>query len=162
MNATVELLNPDPTTDRRGEAALATAERVSRVALALVWAYEGLVPKMLFTTGMEVDLVRRSGLYWPTPRAMLFFVGACEIVGGLWLLSGRATRTAAALSIALLLFVGTACAVLEPGILYHPFGGLSKNLGLLACAAVVYRLAAFKNAPRKPSRGLIGTTKGVV
>ena len=139
-----------------------SAERISRIALALVWVYEGIVPKMLFTTEMEVDLVRRSGLYWPTPRAMLFFIGACEVVGGLWLLSGHGTRAAAALSVALLLVVGTMCAVLEPGILYHPFGGLSKNLGLLACAAVAWRLAPFKNACREPSRVLNETTKGVV
>ena len=137
-------------------------ERLSRLALALVWVYEGLVPKILFTTEMEVDLVARSGLYWPTPRAMLLFVGACEIAGGLWLLTGRATRTAAALSVALLGVVGTMCAVLEPSILYHPFGGLSKNLGLLACAAAVYLLAPFKPGNRKPSRPRIQTTKGVV
>jgi uncharacterized membrane protein YphA (DoxX/SURF4 family) len=143
-------------------AALATVERISRVALALVWVYEGLVPKMLFTTQMEIDLVERSGLYWATPRAMLFFVGICEILGGLWLLSGQATRLAAALSIALLVVVGAMCAVLEPPILYHPFGGLSKNLGLIACAAVVYRLAPPRSGHHEPSDGSFRTTKEVM
>jgi uncharacterized membrane protein YphA (DoxX/SURF4 family) len=143
-------------------AAALAAERLSRIALALVWVYEGLVPKLLFTTSMEIDLVERSGLYWPTPRAMLFAVGICEILGGLWLLSGRATRLAAALSILLLVVVGTMCAVLEPGILYHPFGGLSKNLGLIACAAVVYRLAPLRSHHRKPSEGQSATTKEVM
>jgi len=143
-------------------AALATAEKLCRVALAAVSVYEALVPKMLFTTQAELDLVARSHLFWPTPKAMLFFVGACEIAGGLWLLSGRASRVAAALSVALLLGVGTMCAVLEPSILHHPFGGLSKNLGLLACAAVVYRLAPFKCADCEPSRTAFRTKKGVV
>jgi uncharacterized membrane protein YphA (DoxX/SURF4 family) len=134
---------------------------MARIALALVWVYEGLVPKLLFATPMEIDLVERSGLYWPTPRAMLFAVGFCEILGGLWLLSGRATRLAAALSILLLVVVGTMCAVLEPGILYHPFGGLSKNLGLIACAAVVYRLAPLRSHHRKPSDAAFATTKEV-
>jgi len=124
--------------------------------------YEGLVPKMLFTTQAELDLVARSHLYWPTPRAMLLFVGACEIAGGVWLLTGRASRVAAALSVALLLVVGTMCAVLDPSILYHPFGGLSKNLGLLACAAVVYRLAPCKRVGGEPSRTPFRTKKGVV
>jgi hypothetical protein len=53
----------------------------------------------------------------------------------------RASRTG--LSVALVLLVSPACAV-------------------LACAAVVYRLARFKNRPRKPSRVAIETTKGVV
>ena len=141
--------------------ALATVERTARLALGFVWVYEGLVPKILFTTPQELDLVARSGVYWPTPAVMLVFTGVCEILGGLWLLSGRASRVAAALSVALLLVVGTACAVLEPGILYHPFGGLSKNLGLLACAAAVYRLAPFKTSPLRPSRPPFTTTKEV-
>ena len=147
---------PDPA------AALASVERTARVALALVWLYEGLVPKILFTTRVEVDLVARSGIYWPTPRAMLWFVGACEILGGLWLLSGRATRVAAGLCFGLVLVVGGMCAALEPSILYHPFGGLSKNLGLLACAAAVYRLGPHKSLAHEPSRPLFTTTKGVV
>ena len=147
---------PDPA------AALASVERTARVALALVWLYEGLVPKILFTTPMEIDLVARSGVYWPSPRAMLVFVGACEILGGLWLLSGRATRAAAGLCFALVVIVGGMCAALEPSILYHPFGGLSKNVALLACAAAVYRLATHKSLAHEPSRPHFTTTKGVV
>ena len=154
----ITTMHPGPDT----AAALASVERTARVALAGVWVYEGLVPKILFTTPQEIDLVTRSGLYWPTPQAMLVFTGVCEILGGLWLLSGRATRLAAALSIALLLVVGTLCAVLEPTIFHHPFGGLSKNLGLLACAAAVYRLAPFRQMARKPSRGRFSPTKEVV
>jgi uncharacterized membrane protein YphA (DoxX/SURF4 family) len=145
-----------------GDDAAPSVEKTARVALALVWLYEGLVPKILFATPHEIDLVARSHLYWPTPRAMLVFVGLCEIAGGLWLLSGRATRAAAALCAALVLVVSAACAVLEPGVLYHPFGGLSKNLALLACAAAVYRLAPHKCSRRKPSRALFTTTKEVV
>jgi uncharacterized membrane protein YphA (DoxX/SURF4 family) len=156
MNAeTTTLLPPN-------DAAAASVEQTARVALALVWLYEGLVPKILFATPHEIDLVARSHVCWPTPRAMLVFVGLCEIAGGLWLLSGRATRAAAALCAALVLVVSAACAVLEPGVLYHPFGGLSKNLALLACAAAVYRLAPYKKSRRRPSRVLFTTTKEVV
>jgi len=142
--------------------ATASVERTARVALAVIWVYEGLVPKVLFVTQHELDLVARSGLYWPTPRAMLAFVAACEVAGGLWLLSGRATRAAAALCVALVVVVSVLCALVEPAVLYHPFGGLSKNLALLACAAAVYRLAPHKYPRRRPSRALFTTTKEVV
>jgi len=142
--------------------AAASVERTARVALAVIWVYEGLVPKVLFVTQHELDLVARSGLYWPTPRAMLAFVAACEVAGGLWLLSGRATRAAAALCAALVVVVSVLCALVEPAVLYHPFGGLSKNLALLACAAAVYRLAPHKSSVRRPSRALFTTTKEVV
>jgi len=136
--------------------------RTARLALAAVWVYEGLVPKILFTTRAELELVRRSALYWPTPRAMLYLIAACEIGGGLWLLSGRASRTAAALSFGLIVVLGALCAAIEPSLLHHPFGGLSKNLGLLACSATVYRLASFKSSSQVPSRPLFRTTKEVV
>ena len=150
-----------PTTLATYEAA-ASVEKTARVALALIWLYEGLVPKVLLVTQHELDLVARSGLYWPTPRAMLWFVAACEVAGGLWLLSGRATRAAAGLCAALVVVVSVLCAVVEPAVLYHPFGGLSKNVALLACAAAVYRLAPHKSSPRRPSRALFTTTKEVV
>jgi uncharacterized membrane protein YphA (DoxX/SURF4 family) len=140
---------------------------VARTALGAVWIYEGLVPKLLFTTWGELDLIARSHLYWPTPRATLVALAVGEMLGGLWLISGRAERVAAALSVALLTFVGAACAVLEPSLLYHPFGGLSKNLGLLGCAAVVWLLADAKSPSGKKSyaRGQSGaafaTTKEV-
>jgi uncharacterized membrane protein YphA (DoxX/SURF4 family) len=143
-------------------AAAASVEKTARLALAFIWLYEGLVPKILFVTQHELDLVARSHLYWPTPRAMLWFVGLSEVAGGLWLLSGRGTRTAAALCAALILVVSALCAALEPAVLYHPFGGLSKNLALLACAAAVYRLAPQKSSRREPRRDLFTTTKEVV
>jgi uncharacterized protein YqjF (DUF2071 family)/uncharacterized membrane protein YphA (DoxX/SURF4 family) len=140
-------------------------KRIARTALGLVWVYEGLVPKILFTTQMEVDLVERSGLYWPTPYAMLITIGVCEIAGGIWLLTGRGERLAAALSVALLLVLGTLCAALAPDLLYHPFGGLSKNFGLIACAAAVYLLSPLTRpgiTRRRPSRALFPSKKEVV
>ena len=144
---------------------LRLATVIARGALGAVWVYEGLVPKLLFTTESELDLVARSHLYWPTPRATLFALAVGEIVGGVWLLSGRAEKTAAALSVALLVFVGAACAVLDPSLLHQPFGAISKNLGLLACAAVVWLLSAPAESSRKKSReteqstALFATTK---
>ena len=142
--------------------AVRLARVLARTALGMIWVYEGLVPKLLFTTPQEIDLVARSHAYWPTPVATLAALGVCEILGGLWLLSGRAEKTAATLSFALVAMLGPVCAVLEPSILYHPFGGLSKNLSLLACAAVVWLLAE-KPTPRpdKPHPVSSENEKGV-
>jgi hypothetical protein len=129
------------TTPRTTERRLRLAKVIARTALGAVWVYEGLVPKLLFTTQHELDLVARSHLYWPTPRATLVALALGEILGGLWLLTGRAERVAAALSVVLIAFVASACAAFEPSLLYHPFGAISKNLGLVGCAAVVWLLA---------------------
>ena len=141
--------NPLPAYRERGQRVgrrVRLAKILARSALGMIWVYEGLVPKLLYTTQQEIDLVARSHVYWPTPGATLAALGVCEILGGLWLLWGRSEKTAAALSFALVAVVGPACAVLEPSILYHPFGGLSKNLALLACAAVVWLLSSERQA----------------
>ena len=127
--------------ERAPEVTVRLVKVIARTALALVWIYEGLVPKLLYVTQSEVDLVERSRLYWPTPAATLTALAVGEILGGLWLLSGKAERTAAALSLLLTITLGTLCAVHEPALLHHPFGGLSKNLCLIACALVVYLLS---------------------
>jgi hypothetical protein len=64
---------------------------ICRVALGLVWLYEGLVPKLLFVRQDQIDLVERSGLYFGTPEFFLQLLGAGQVLCGLWLLAGRRT-----------------------------------------------------------------------
>ena len=110
---------------------------------------------------LRLDRVRLAKMIARTALA------AGEIVGGVWLLTGRAEKTAAAISVALLAFVGTACALLDPSLLHQPFGAISKNLGLVACALVVWLLSepSRSASPRKKSHvpeqstALFATTK---
>jgi hypothetical protein len=122
------------------------AKVVARTALGLVWVVEGVIPKILVVRPEEIALVERSSLYWPTPQATLAALGVAEAITGGWILSGKAERVLA-------LVAGTASAAiaglvgsLEPAALADPYGGLVKNLGLLACAAAVWWLAPL--APR--------------
>ena len=48
---------------------------ISRIALGLVWFYEGLVPKIIFLCTDEIDLVRASHLVWRTPEFTLQILG---------------------------------------------------------------------------------------
>lgn len=117
-----------------------------RMALGIVWCIEGLVPKILFVSPGEESLVAASGLVLGTPRLTLNVLGGLEILAGLWLLSGKRERESAlAAGMAMVALAGLV-AVLEPGRLADPLGGLSKNLGLLACAAAVWALEPL--APR--------------
>src|SRR6478672_3058113 len=67
---------------------------ISRIALGLVWFYEGLVPKILFLRADEIDLVRASHLVWRTPEFTLQILGVAQILVGLWLIIGIAERAA--------------------------------------------------------------------
>jgi uncharacterized protein YjeT (DUF2065 family) len=55
---------------------------ISRIALGLVWFYEGLVPKILFLRADEIDLVNASRLVWRTPQLTLQIVGIAQMLVG--------------------------------------------------------------------------------
>jgi uncharacterized membrane protein YphA (DoxX/SURF4 family) len=119
---------------------------ICRVALGLVWLYEGLVPKLLFVRQDQLDLVERSGLYFATPGLFLQLLGAAQVLCGLWLLAGFAERLAVFIAttgmVALIVLVARA----NPAMLTDPYGALIKDLCLIACAFTVWTLS--------PSRGL--------
>src|SRR5688572_12804200 len=123
------------------------AKVVARTALAVVWVYEGLVPKLLWQTPHELELLARTGVAWPTPSLAMGALGVVEVLAGIWLLTGRAERLAAGISTAVLLALGPVIAVMDPAVLYHPYGGFSKNFGLIACGVAVMLLA--RAAPRR-------------
>jgi uncharacterized membrane protein YphA (DoxX/SURF4 family) len=122
---------------------------VARVSLGLVWVYEGLVPKLLFVSPGEIELVRRSGIFWPAPQATLAALGAAEILAGLWLISGRGERVSVLLASLAMTFLAVLVAITDPAALANPLGGISKNLGLLAGALAVWMLSPVTPSARR-------------
>ena len=116
---------------------------LARVSLGLVCFYEGLVPKIIFLNAhpVQIELVRRSRLFWPTPELTLIALGVAQIIGGAILIIGRAERAAVMLAtfgmFALIVLVATA----KPPMLTDPFGALAKDICLASCAVAVWRLA---------------------
>jgi uncharacterized membrane protein YphA (DoxX/SURF4 family) len=113
----------------------------ARLALGMVWILEGLLPKLLFVAPSELELVARSGLVIVTPGFTLGLLGVAEIIGGLWILSGRAERLAAIAAAAAMVVLVGIVSVAEPLAFASPFGGIIKNLGLAVCSLVVLGLA---------------------
>jgi hypothetical protein len=113
----------------------------ARVALGLVWLYEGLVPKILFVRADEIELVRKSGLIWRTPEWTMQILGVAQIFVGLWLIIGWSERVAVATATmamcALILLVAGG----NPAMLTDPYGALVKDLCLVSCAVTVWVLA---------------------
>jgi peptidoglycan/LPS O-acetylase OafA/YrhL len=129
---------------------LGRIKTISRVALGLVWLYEGLVPKLLFLRADELDLVKRSGIFWRTPEWTLQVLGIAQIAFGIWLITAWAERFAVALATMwmVVLIVLVACA--NPVMLTDPYGALVKDFCLIACAITVWTLAPLtKNAADK-------------
>jgi peptidoglycan/LPS O-acetylase OafA/YrhL len=108
------------------------------------------VPKLLFLRADELDLVKRSGIFWQTPEWTLQVLGIAQIAFGIWLITAWAERFAVALATMwmVVLIVLVACA--NPAMLTDPYGALVKDFCLIACAITVWTLAPLtKNAADK-------------
>jgi len=122
-------------------AQIEATELVARSALGLIWLYLGLFPKLLWQVPEEVAIVERTGLFVVSPAWTITAVGVLEIACGIWLLTGWQARAAVVFVTALMLAMMLTVIPVEPSLLLGPFGGLVKNLALLACAWIVWMLA---------------------
>lgn len=121
---------------------------ICRVALGLVWLYEGLVPKLLFVRPDQIDLVERSGLYFATPELFLQLLGAAQVGCGLWLLAGFAERLAVFIATTGMVILIVLVARVNPAMLTDPYGALIKDLCLIACAFTVWTLSPWRGFKR--------------
>ena len=116
----------------------------ARVALGIVWLYEGLVPKILFVRPDEIDLVQRSGVWRGSPLLTLQVMGLLQIFFGLWLLVGWRERVAVTLTTLWMCGLIVLVAAGNPWMLTDPYGALIKDVCLIACAAAVWILAPMR------------------
>ena len=114
---------------------------ISRLSLGAVWFYEGLVPKLLFVRADQVELVRRSGIYFGTPEFFLQLLGAAQLAFSIWLLVGFAERLAVAIATIGMWILIVLVTLANPAMLTDPYGALIKDLCLTACAYTVWSLA---------------------
>jgi uncharacterized membrane protein YphA (DoxX/SURF4 family) len=119
-----------------------------RVALGLVWIYEGLVPKLLFVRPDQIDLVERSGLFFGTPEFFLQLLGVGQVVCGLWLLAGFAERLAVFIATTGMIILIVLVARANPAMLTDPYGALIKDLCLMACAFAVWTFSPWRGRTR--------------
>ena len=121
---------------------------ICRLALGLVWLYEGLVPKLLFVRPDQIDLVKRSGLYFGTPEFFLQLLGVRQVACGLWLLAGFAERLAVFIATSGMVILIVLVARANPAMLTDPYGALIKDLCLIACAFAVWTFSPSRS--RRP------------
>lgn len=121
-----------------------SARIICRLALGIVWLYEGLVPKLLFVRPDQIDLVRRSGLFFGTPEFFLQLLGVAQVVCALWLLAGFAERLAVFIATGGMIVLIVLVARANPAMLTDPYGALIKDLCLIACAFTVWSLSPWR------------------
>jgi len=108
----------------------------ARWTLALIWMYQGLVPKLLFPDSGELAILRGSPFFSGNVRTTLAILGVAEIIFGLLHLAGRPSRfvlTMDLVALPILLMMG---AVGSGQILIAPFNAPTLTAGMLALAAI--------------------------
>ena len=112
----------------------------ARCSVGFVWFWEGLMPKVIYPSQLQLDMVRTSGWWWVSPETTLHWLGLTMMVAGLLLCLGwkeRLGQLVASLAVlVLMVLVISTC----PQALHDPFGGLAKDACLFTCSAVVWLL----------------------
>lgn len=127
---------------------------LARLTLALLWIYQGLVPKLLFRDTGELTILQHAHLFPGFEGTALRCVGAGEILLGLALL--LFWRTRALLSFNIVLMIALAIGVLfsQPALFIAPFNPATLNLSMIALALVGLwcdrDLPTARNCRRKP------------
>ncbi len=111
---------------------------ILRLGLGFVWVYEGIVPKWLFLSPAEVEVVARTGLVPFQVPIFLKLLGLGEAILGLTILAGLWVRGLAVLQVGLLSAFTAIIGWTSPHYLVDPLGSLSKNFGLLGGVLALY------------------------
>ena len=104
-------------------------------ALGLVWIYQGLIPKILFTDTGEIDILKQSQLFSGNEKSVLTLIGVAEIIFGFIILLVYKKSVHIANIIALLLLT-TGAIFSNPTIFTFPFNPFSLNVSMIALSII--------------------------
>lgn len=99
--------------------------------LVMLWCYEGLVPKLLFPEGGELDLLRQTGLAAGQESLILTMLGLSEIGAGLLTLFFHKSRLWYRLLIILLTVLMLGACMVDPELMKAPFNALTLSLPMI-------------------------------
>ena len=118
---------------------------VSRVSLALVWIYQGLVPKLLFPNFGEIATVLSSGVDAESAALVVLLMGFGEVLLGLALLGFWRAKWLLAFQAALPVLLPLPFIILRPSLFAAPFNPTIIAICMVALGAVGF--IAARDAP---------------
>jgi len=124
----------------------------ARIAVALVWLYHGLVPKLLFPHPAESAMLISSGVPEAVAVPLVGWIGLAEVLLGLLLLTGRAARPLLLLTALLMIVAAATVVITTPGFALAPFNPITLNFAVLALAFIGWRTAKDLPSARRCAR----------
>jgi hypothetical protein len=114
--------------------ALAIVDAVSRVSLALIWIYQGLIPKLLYPDYGEIQILRGAHLFRGYETPVLLLAGGVEMFFGLLMLILWDSKRILEVNIIALLVLLVGGVFAQPALLAAPFNPISLTLAMIALA----------------------------
>jgi uncharacterized membrane protein YphA (DoxX/SURF4 family) len=129
---------------------------LSRIILAFVWLYHGLVPKLLFRNIDEARMVR-NGVLGISPHTAVTLSGWSEIVFAVVILLAWKSRWPLWLTILLMIVATMAVGLMSPEYLTHAFNPVTLNISVASLASIALLVREHvpfaSNCLRKPREG---------
>lgn len=111
---------------------------ISRITIAAVWVWHGVVPKLVFRSADELRMLREAGL----AEQLLPWIGWAEVLMGIVVLCTWRNRSVLLINAALMIMATLAVALRSPEYLTAAFNPVSLNLVVLALSVVGWIAAA--------------------
>jgi hypothetical protein len=112
--------------------ALSLIHATARLAIAAVWIWHGLIPKLVYRDVGEQTMLAQAGV----SLRLLPWIGGLEILIGLFILYAWQWRAAFAANIALMVLAAIAVAINSPLYLTAAFNPVSLNLAVVALSII--------------------------
>jgi hypothetical protein len=141
------------------EAALRQAliHATARVALAAIWAYQGLVPKLVAPERGELALLQATGFFPGYERPALAAIGVAELGLGLLMLARPGARWPFAATLLVLPAFALAALLAAPASFLAPFNPPTLILAMAALAAIGWwaskDVVSARHCRRRPEPG---------
>jgi uncharacterized membrane protein YphA (DoxX/SURF4 family) len=135
-------------------AALSLIHATARAAIAAIWIWHGLVPKLMYRSLDEQAMLAQAGL----PVSLLPWVGGLEIAIGVLFLWAWYWRGAFVANGVMMLLALAAVGIKSPEYLKAAFNPVTLNLAMIALSAVGWIAAARVPSARRCLRTAPGGT----
>lgn len=108
---------------------------LSSIALSLVWIYQGLIPKLLFSNTGEIEILKQSGVFIGNEKNVLIFIGWAEMLFGLIILFVH-KKSIHIINMIALLLLSAAALFSNATIFTFPFNPFSLNISMIAISMI--------------------------
>lgn len=109
---------------------------IARSALAFVWIYQGLVPKLIRPDTGEVAIFESTGLFGRFAPEAVTALGVAQIAIGVLLIAFPKSRAILRVNVAALATLGAAMLAFRPDVFLLPFNPAGLLASMLALSAI--------------------------